>query len=92
MDAIAMLLATALTHRISVPNIDAGFEQFSMLTAKSVDYETFCDAVASCLRQGLIREPVRLPEGSLQCHWHLELTPDGVDAARHSALTPNQGH
>jgi hypothetical protein len=38
--------------------------------------------VAACLRDGLIREPVRLPEGALQCHWHLELTPKGVAAAR----------
>jgi hypothetical protein len=37
---------------------------------------------AACLRAGLIREPVRLPEGALQCHWHLELTPQGVEAAR----------
>ena len=38
--------------------------------------------VAACLRDGLIREPVRLPAGALQCHWRLELTPDGVAAAR----------
>jgi hypothetical protein len=42
----------------------------------------FRDAVAACQRDGLIREPVRLPEGTLQCHWHLELTPKGVAAAR----------
>ena len=31
---------------------------------------------------GLIREPVRIPEGALHCHWRLELTPAGVVAAR----------
>lgn len=81
-----MLLATALTHRINEPNIETGFERFSALIGTSVDYAAFCDAVADCLRQGLIREPIRLPEGSLQCHWHLELTPSGVEAAKNSAL------
>ena len=82
MDASAMLLATALKNRINEPNIEAGFERFSALTDGSVDYGAFCDAVADCLRQGLIREPIRLPEGALQCHWHLELTPAGVALAR----------
>ena len=43
---------------------------------------TLHDALAACLRDGLIREPVRLPEGALQCHWRLELTPKGVAAGR----------
>ena len=77
-----MLLSTALTHRINEPNIEAGFERFAALNGGSADYAAFADAVSACLRNGLIREPVRLPEGALQCHWHLELTPAGVEAAR----------
>ncbi|MGA3003746.1 MAG: hypothetical protein ABSE20_18680 [Acetobacteraceae bacterium] len=77
-----LLLITAFRHRINEPNIDAGFEQFAALTGKPVTYEGFCNSVASTLRDGLIREPIRLPEGALQCHWHLELTPAGVAAAR----------
>jgi hypothetical protein len=94
MDASAMLLATALTHRIDEPNIDAGFERFAALTDGSVDYGAFCDAVAGCLRDGLIREPIRLPEGALQCHWHLELTPAGAEAARvlDNDILVNHGH
>ena len=57
-----------------------------LLTGKPVRYEAFCNAVAACLRDGLIREPIRLPEGALQCHWHLELTPAGVAAARQCAV------
>lgn len=76
------LLSMAFSHAINEPNIEAGFERFSALVGGSVGYDTFCDAVASCLRDGLICEPVRLPEGALQCHWHLELTPAGVEAAR----------
>ena len=82
MDPRDLLLITAFQHRINEPNIDAGFEQFNAMTGKPVIYEAFCDAVAACLRAGLIREPIRLPEGALQCHWHLELTPAGVTAAR----------
>ena len=89
MDATALLLTTALKHRINEPNIEAGFERFSALTDGSVDYGVFCDAVAACLRQGLIHEPIRLPEGALQCHWHLELTPAGVEAARRP-ISPNK--
>ena len=41
----------------------------------------------SALRDGLIREPIRLPEGALQCHWHLELTPKGVaGSTRHHRM------
>ena len=53
-----------------------------VILGESVSYDAFCDAVAACLRDRLIREPIRLPEGALQCHWHLELTPAGVAAAR----------
>ena len=82
MDPKTLLLTTALRHRISEPNIETGFERFTALVADAVDYQAFCDAVASCVRDGLIHEPIRLPEGALQCHWHLELTPRGVEVAR----------
>jgi hypothetical protein len=77
-----MLLSMALRHTINEANIEAGFERFQSIAGEVFHYGTFCDAVAACLREGLIREPVRLPEGALQCHWHLELTPKGVAAAR----------
>jgi hypothetical protein len=82
MDVRELLLTTAFRHRINEPNVDAGFEQFVAMAGKPVTYAAFCDAVAACLRDGLLREPIRLPEGALQCHWHLELTPTGVAAAR----------
>jgi hypothetical protein len=82
MDARDLLLTTAFRHRINEPNVDVGFERFLVLTGQSLTYEAFCNAVAACLRDRLICEPIRLPEGALQCHWHLELTPAGVSAAR----------
>ncbi len=82
MDAKASLLMAAYRHTINEPNIEAGYERFRTIAHDAIDYPAFCDAVATCLRDGLIREPIRLPEGALQCHWHLELTPEGVEAAR----------
>jgi len=81
MDARTLLLTAAFQHVINEPNIEAGFERFAALTGGATSYGAFCDAVASCLRDGLIHEPIRLPEGALQCHWHLELTQAGVVAA-----------
>jgi len=81
-DSQVLLLATVFRHRINEPNIEMGFEQFVALTGSVIGYDVFCDIVIACLREGLIREPIRLPEGALQCHWHLELTPNGVAAAR----------
>jgi hypothetical protein len=81
-DIIASLLSTAFRHTINEPNIEAGFAQFVAVSGEDVSFAAFCDAIAHCERDGLIREPVRLPEGALQCHWHLELTPQGVAAAR----------
>jgi hypothetical protein len=81
-DAIALLLMTAFRHSINEPNIETAFQPFAILTERAVSYDAFCDAIATCLRDGLVHEPIRLPEGALQCHWHLELTPKGVAAAR----------
>ncbi|MGE0222949.1 MAG: hypothetical protein AB7F35_10880 [Acetobacteraceae bacterium] len=82
MDVRDLLLRTAFRHRINEPNAETACDRFRSITLCLVADQDFHDAVAACLRDGLIREPVRLPEGALQCHWHLELTPAGVAAAR----------
>jgi hypothetical protein len=82
MNARDLLLRTAFRHRINEPNVEAGCERLVALAGEDIAAAEFHDAVASALREGLIREPIRLPEGALQCHWHLELTPTGVAAAR----------
>jgi hypothetical protein len=46
--------------------------------------------VADALAAEYIHDPVRLPAGALHCHWHLELTPNGVEAARR--LQSVEGH
>jgi len=78
---VSMLITVGFRHVIKEPNLEAGYERFAALTGSALTYDVFCGTVAACLRDGLIREPIRLPEGALQCHWHLELTPKGVAAA-----------
>jgi hypothetical protein len=82
MDARSLLLVAAYRHSINEPNIETGHQRFCSLVAQPIDYAAFCDAVADLLRERLIYDPIRLPEGALQCHWHLELTPAGANAAR----------
>ena len=81
-DPVAAVLEVAFRHVITEPNIEAGYERFRALSVDALDEDGFRTGIAECLRRGLIREPIRLPEGALQCHWHLELTPAGVAAAR----------
>ena len=42
---------------------------------------TVVAAVQERVASGLAYEPVRLPPGALQRHWHLELSPRGQEAA-----------
>jgi hypothetical protein len=79
---LPLLLEIGFRHFVSAPNAETAFEQIEALAGKSLDAAAFHEAIAEALTRGLIREPVRLPEGSLQCHWRLELTPRGVAAAR----------
>ena len=82
MDANGLLLTTAFRTVINQPTVEAAYERFAAVADHALDIDGFRDAVAACVRDGLIRDPVRLPEGALQCHWRLELTPKGVAAAR----------
>ena len=93
-DASTLLPLIAFRHSIIEPNVEAGFERVQAIFGKPLEAAAFHDALASCLRDALLREPVRLPEGSLQCHWHLELTPKGVETVRNMlrerAMTADQ--
>jgi hypothetical protein len=90
MDARSQLLTTAYRHGINEPNAEIAYERFRTLVAQPIDYASFCDIVADLLRERLIYEPVRLPKGTLQCHWRLQLTPAGVSATR--AVLENSRH
>ena len=81
-DPVSLLLSIGFRHLVSETNAEAGVARIQELTGRVLTDPAIHDALATCLRDGLIREPVRLPEGALQCHWRLELTPLGVTRAR----------
>jgi hypothetical protein len=76
-----LILTTAAQHRLREPDFDAGYDRFIALTDARISRQEFQDAVAACVAEGLVYDPVRLPEGALQCHWHLEVTARGRAAA-----------
>ncbi len=88
MQARTLVLTTAYRHVIHEPAIEAGFDRFKAISGSTITYGAFCDVIAGLLAERLIREPVRLPEGALQCHWHLELTPAGTAEARRLIAPP----
>jgi hypothetical protein len=59
-------------------NADAACECVHPLADGPLGPAEFHDAVALAVAQGLIRDPIRIPQGSLQCHWRLELTLAGA--------------
>lgn len=89
MDVVQELLTIGFRHPFTEPNVESAFERFAALSHYSCTLTEFCEAVGACSAQGLIREPVRIPDGALQCCWRLELTPKGVATAR-SALAGSQ--
>ena len=77
-----LLLVTAFRHRIKESDAEEGRLRIAALTEREIDADAFRAAVGELLRAGLIYDPVNLPPGALQCHWRLELTPEGFEAAQ----------
>lgn len=80
-DALQALLVAGYRHSLTAANADEAFLRVQDITGAPLDPAAFHAAVAEALAAGLIREPVVLPEGALQCHWRLHLTPHGVARA-----------
>ena len=80
MDNAALLLQVGFRHPIDAPNADEAFGMIAALTGQNIP--DFHAAIAACLIQGWIEEPIRLEDHALQCHWRLVLTPAGVAEAR----------
>jgi hypothetical protein len=80
MNLDSLILRTAFRHRIKEPDLAAGQARFEAIVGETLDAGAFAQAVGRLLTAGLIHDPVRLPAGALQCHWCLEVTPEGVSA------------
>ena len=83
LSAAEALMLIAFRHPLTAANAEEGIERLRSLLGEKFDQEALHSAIAGCLRRGEIWDPVRLPPGALQCHWHLELTPKGVETVRH---------
>jgi hypothetical protein len=81
-DAVAAVLTAAASGAVEAPTAELGYERIRGLTNTSFNDAALAEAVADCVRDGLVRDPVRLEPGALQCRWRLELTLQGLDAAR----------
>ena len=77
-----VILRAASQGAVTADNVELGFARVREITGSALDDTAMAAAIAACLRDKLIREPVRLPEGALQCHWTLELTQAGIAATR----------
>jgi hypothetical protein len=72
---MSRLLLAVVRHRIVEPESDPGLDRLIALVGGDPTKDEMRQAVANAVTDGYIHDPVRLPAGALQCHWHLELTP-----------------
>nr|WP_294504783.1 hypothetical protein [uncultured Rhodopila sp.] len=76
------LLLTLAHRQIRAPDADAGLSLLAEAAGGDASPGLWQSAVAEAVAEQLIHDPVRLPAGALQCHWHLQLTPSGTAAAQ----------
>lgn len=76
------LLLLVFRRRLIAPDQEAGLALLAGSGDEAADADAWRAALADALAAGYVHDPVRLPAGALQCHWHLELTPAGVARAR----------
>ncbi len=78
MDLDTLLLSVALRHRIEDTDPAVALRRFEAVVGHAVDATAFAEAVARAVAAGDLYDPVRIPEGALQCRWRLEITPAGA--------------
>lgn len=78
------VLRIVLDRPIIADTLEDGLDILTRRLGGSMSRAAIATAVQQAVADGLAYEPVRLPPGALQCHWHLELTPRGREAARHA--------
>ena len=83
---LTRLLCTVGAAPVNVDSVEIGLDVLTDRLGTDLSRATLADAVAQGVRRGLLHDPVRLPPGALQCHWHLEPT------ARGRAVLRRLGH
>jgi hypothetical protein len=67
---------TAAHFGVRADNAEEGYAQIRSITATEFADAELAEAVAASVRDGLIRDPVRLLPQHLQCFWQLVLEQD----------------
>jgi hypothetical protein len=81
---LATLLSAIYRQPITAPDAESGVARLAAATDPKVPPDTWFATVAEAVAAGYLHDPVRLPPGALQCHWHLELTHKGIERLRQS--------
>jgi hypothetical protein len=79
-ERLALLLLVACRNRVLEPDLGSGLARIGQIIGRTLDAEDVA-ALADAVAAGDLHDPVRLPPGALQCHWHLRLTPQGMAKA-----------
>jgi len=73
------LLRIVRDSPIIADTMEDGLDILIQRLGGGIQRATIAAAVQDIVADRLAYEPVRLPPGALQCHWHLELTPRGQE-------------
>lgn len=66
-------ILTAARIGVDADTAEEGFAEIRTVTGMTCSDTELAEAVAAAVRDGLVRDPVRLLPGALQCRWQLEL-------------------
>jgi hypothetical protein len=78
------ILLTVLRQNVFIgANADVVIKELIGKVPQYTAPEAWGMTIAEALRAGYVYDPVQLEQGSLQCQWRLELTPEGFKASEH---------
>lgn len=78
----ARLMRLVMERPVMADMMEDGLDELIRRLGNDLPRAVVAAAVQQLVAAGLAYDPVRLPPGALQCHWLLELTPSGQQAAR----------
>jgi hypothetical protein len=76
-DLVDRVLLAVLTDPIEADTMEIGFDVLSGRLGADSPRAALAAAIEDGVRRGLLHDPVRLAQGALHCHWHLEPTRRG---------------
>jgi hypothetical protein len=71
------LLRALAKHSVIADTVEDGLDILATRLPPGLSRAVLAQMVRDAVAAGLCPDPVRLPPGALQCHWHLELSRKG---------------